>query len=66
MLQVDYLPNPMEVPAVKGTAVDDAEKAITRPAADDAPLSALAFKIMSDKFVGSLTFLRVYRSARLQ
>lgn len=58
---MDYLPNPTEVPAVRGTAVDDAEKLITRPAADDAPLSALAFKIMADKFVGSLTFLRIYR-----
>ena len=46
---------------MKGTAVDDPEKPITRKAADEEPLSALAFKIMSDKFVGSLTFLRVYR-----
>ena len=46
---------------MKGTAPDDAERALTRPAADDAPLSALAFKIMADKFVGSLTFLRIYR-----
>ena len=60
-MQVDYLPNPMEVPAVRGTAVDDPERQITRPAEDNAPLSALAFKIMADKFVGSLTFLRIYR-----
>ena len=47
--------------ALQGTDVDDAEKTLTRPPSDDAPLSALAFKIMSDKFVGSLTFVRIYR-----
>lgn len=41
--------------------VDDAEEALSRPASDDAPFSALAFKIMTDPFVGSLTFCRIYR-----
>lgn len=40
--------------------VNDSEKALTRPASDDAPFSALAFKIMTDPFVGSLTFCRIY------
>jgi elongation factor G len=40
--------------------VDDAEQAITRAASDDAPFSALAFKIMTDPFVGTLTFCRIY------
>ena len=46
---------------VQGTDVDDAATAITRAPADKEPLSALAFKIMADKFVGSLTFCRIYR-----
>ncbi|NIA69010.1 elongation factor G [Pelagibius litoralis] len=56
---VDYLPSPVEVPAVKGVKPDsDVED--TRPSSDDAPASGLAFKIMTDPFVGSLTFVRVY------
>jgi len=54
---VDYLPAPTEVPAIQGT-LPNGETA-ERPANDDAPMSALAFKIMSDKY-GRLTFLRVY------
>ncbi len=54
---VDYLPAPTEVPAIQGT-LPDGETA-ERPADDEAPMSALAFKIMSDRF-GRLTFLRVY------
>ncbi len=42
-------------------AVDDIETTMSRPAKDDAPFSALAFKIMTDPFVGTLTFCRVYR-----
>lgn len=57
---VDYLPSPLEIPDVQGVDVVDAEKTMTRPAADDAPFSALAFKIMTDPFVGSLTFCRIY------
>ncbi|QYK01556.1 elongation factor G [Shewanella psychrotolerans] len=55
---VDYLPSPVEVPAIKG--VDDKENEVERPADDNAPFSALAFKIATDPFVGTLTFMRVY------
>ncbi|MCK9539149.1 elongation factor G [Dokdonella sp.] len=55
---VNYLPAPSDRPPVKG--IDENEKEDTRPASDDAPFSALAFKIMTDPFVGSLTFFRVY------
>jgi len=56
---VDYLPSPLDVPAVKG--IDPKTEAeIERPQTDDAPLSMLAFKIMDDPFVGSITFCRVY------
>jgi elongation factor G len=58
---VDYLPAPTEIPPVTGIDPNGAEGAtIDRPATDDAPLSALAFKIMTDPFVGQLTFIRVY------
>ena len=57
---VDYLPSPLDVPAIEGNAVDDEEKVLTREVKDDAPFSALAFKIMTDPFVGKLTFFRVY------
>ncbi|MGA7459274.1 MAG: elongation factor G [Candidatus Korobacteraceae bacterium] len=56
---VDYLPSPKEVPPVKGLN-PDAGAEEERPAEDKAPFSALAFKIMSDPFVGQLTFIRVY------
>ncbi|MEM7172936.1 MAG: elongation factor G [Pseudomonadota bacterium] len=56
---VDFLPSPVDVPAVKGVKPDSDEE-VTRPSTDDAPASALAFKIMTDPFVGSLTFVRVY------
>jgi elongation factor G len=55
---VDLLPSPVDKPAVEG--IDPKGKQIQRPPADDAPFSALAFKIMTDPFVGNLTFLRVY------
>jgi elongation factor G len=55
---VEYMPSPVEVPDVKG--LDEAGAVLTRKAADDAPFSALAFKILNDPFVGSLTFFRVY------
>jgi hypothetical protein len=57
---VDYLPAPTDLPDVRGSAVDDAEQEMTRKSGDDAPFSGLAFKIMTDPFVGSLTFVRVY------
>src|SRR4051794_31481649 len=58
---VDYLPSPVDVPAIKGFDPDKGPEAIAeRPAKDDAPFAALGFKIMTDPFVGQLTFIRVY------
>jgi elongation factor G len=58
---VDYLPSPLEIPAMIGVDPSKAEPTqAERPAADDAPFSGLAFKIMTDPFVGQLTFIRVY------
>lgn len=57
---IRYLPSPEEVPAIKGILDDKNETEATRPASDDAPFAALAFKIMNDKYVGNLTFVRVY------
>ena len=56
---VEYLPSPTEVKAIEGT-LEDGETLATREADDDAPFSALAFKIATDPFVGTLTFFRVY------
>ena len=56
---VDYLPSPLDIPAIKGTKVDG-ETPDERHPSDKEPLSALAFKIMNDPFVGSLTFIRIY------
>ena len=56
---VDYLPSPMDIPPVKGVNPDD-ESFMEREAKDDAPFSALVFKIMTDPFVGQLAFFRVY------
>ena len=57
---VDYLPSPVEVPDIKGVKYNKEDEAITRKSSDSEPFSALAFKIMNDPFVGSLTFMRVY------
>ena len=56
---VDYLPSPLDIPDVQGVHMDTLEPD-SRPATDDAPFSALAFKVMNDPFVGSLTFIRIY------
>jgi elongation factor G len=56
---VDYLPSPIDIPDVQGVKMDSNEPD-SRPATDDAPFSALAFKVMNDPFVGSLTFIRIY------
>ena len=56
---VDYLPSPLEVPAMTGTRPDEEEE-ISRTASDDEPFSALAFKIVTDPYVGTLAFIRVY------
>ena len=55
---VDYLPSPLDVPPVQG--MDDKGQVVERPPADDAPLAAMAFKLLSDPYIGHLTFLRVY------
>jgi len=55
---VDYLPSPVDIPPVVGTNLDGEEE--SRPASDDAPMSALAFKIATDPFVGKLAFTRIY------
>ena len=57
---VDYLPSPNDVPPISGLNPDDKTTEVLRPATDDAPFAALAFKIMTDPFVGTLTFMRVY------
>ena len=56
---VDYLPSPVDVPAIKGIDVKTEEETVRR-SSDDEPLALLAFKIMDDPFVGSLTFCRIY------
>jgi len=58
---VAYLPAPTEVAAIKGTMMDDEEKEVVVESTDNGPFAALAFKIMTDPFVGTLTFIRVYR-----
>ena len=57
---IDYLPSPLDVPAIKGHAVDDEDELIDRHSSDEEPFSALAFKVMTDPYVGKLTFFRVY------
>ena len=57
---IDYLPAPTDVPPIQGHAFDNPEEVIEVRADDDAPFSALAFKVMTDPFVGRLTFFRVY------
>lgn len=57
---VDYLPSPLDIPAIKGFSLDDAEKEIPIEPKDEAPFAALAFKVATDPFVGQLTFFRVY------
>ena len=57
---VDFLPSPLDIPAVKGIKPGKEETEVERKADDNAPLSMLAFKIMDDPFVGSITFCRIY------
>ncbi len=61
---VDYLPSPLDIPAIQGTDVDDPDKVVVRHSDDKEPFAALVFKIMTDPFVGQLAFVRVY-SGRL-
>ncbi|HTA41781.1 MAG TPA: elongation factor G [Bryobacteraceae bacterium] len=57
---VDYLPSPLDIPDVEGTALDDRNQKLTRKASDNEPFSALVFKIMTDPYSGQLAFFRVY------
>ena len=57
---IDYMPAPTDVEAINGVDAKDPEKEVVRKSNDDEPFSALAFKIMTDPFVGSLTFTRIY------
>jgi len=57
---VDYLPSPLDIPPIKGHLPDNEEALVERPASDTEPFAALAFKIMTDPYVGKLTFFRVY------
>jgi elongation factor G len=57
---IDYLPSPIDIPSVVGLVPGTVDQQVERSAADDAPFSALAFKIMTDPFVGQLSFIRVY------
>ena len=61
---IDYLPAPTDVAAIRGV-VADGEEAIERQSSDDEPFAALAFKVMTDPFVGSLTFIRIYSGVLL-
>ena len=56
---IEYMPSPLDIPAIKGVAPDGDEE-LERPATDDGPFAALAFKIMTDPYVGKLCFFRVY------
>jgi len=60
---VDYLPSPVESAAIKGTMMDDEDEEVVVESTDDGAFASLAFKIMTDPFVGQLTFIRVYRGS---
>ena len=57
---IDYMPSPVDVPPIRGVLDDVAETEEDRPASDEAPFAALAFKVATDPYVGTLTFFRVY------
>ncbi len=63
---IDYLPSPADIPPVVGLDPENPEKTLTRPADDDAPLSALVFKIVADPYVGRLAYFRVYSGKIVQ
>ncbi len=60
---VAYLPSPVEAPAIRGTEMEDEDKEVVVESTDDGEFASLAFKIMTDPFVGQLTFIRVYRGS---
>lgn len=57
---INFMPSPVDVPAIKGVSADDEDKEMERHASDEEPFSALAFKIVADPFVGKLAYFRVY------
>ncbi|RDU34904.1 elongation factor G [Neobacillus piezotolerans] len=57
---IDYLPSPLDVPAIKGHAPGDEDEVVEKHSSDEEPFAALAFKVMTDPYVGKLTFFRVY------
>jgi len=57
---IEYMPSPTEVPPIRGVLNDEQQTEATRPSSDDAPFAALAFKVATDPYVGTLTFFRVY------
>src|SRR5690606_36913889 len=57
---IDYLPSPVDVPPIKGHLPHKADEIVERHSSDDEPFAALAFKIMTDPYVGKLTYFRVY------
>jgi len=63
---IDYLPSPLEIPPARGFAPDDPDTIVERPVDDDAPLSALVFKIVADPYVGRLAYFRVYSGKVVQ
>jgi len=63
---IDYLPSPLEIPPARGYAPDDSDTIVERPVDDDAPLSALVFKIVADPYVGRLAYFRVYSGKVVQ
>lgn len=63
---LDYLPSPLDIPPVKGVDPDNHDRVLERPADDDAPLSALVFKIVADPYVGRLAYFRVYSGKVVQ
>jgi elongation factor G len=56
----DFLPSPLDIGAIEGEDVDDTEKKLSRKPSDSEPVAAIAFKILTDPFVGTLTYVRVY------
>ncbi len=63
---IEYLPSPLDIPPVRGTDPDNPEAVVELPADDDAPLSALVFKIVTDPYVGRLAYFRVYSGTLTQ
>ena len=63
---VDFLPSPIDIGSIKGTKPDSKDEIVERKFEDNAPFSALAFKVATDPFVGTLTFIRIYSGSHLK